>query len=627
MNLSEKQRRVVESTEKYMCVIAGAGSGKTRTLTERIKRLISENKRGERVLAITFSNKAAAELKERLLQSYSQAELNELVFVGTIHNFCMEIVSQRASAIELPSDLHIFESFSDRFEIFKMALANIPQLKSKCSRANGELDEKKIRDIFDKFSSAKRNLKFPSDYHEHPLTQRLYQDYNDLMLSQNAIDFDDILLYAYKIIVEQPTIARIYHRIYKHICVDEAQDLNRAQYSVIKSIAGEEASLLMVGDPNQSIYGFNGSSPKYMQESFFSDFSVKQYELDENYRSSQKVIKAAQKIEPTFEMKGILPIVGEVDIQSFQNEKDEAVWIAEKIDLLLTHGHHDIEEIKCTPEQCAVLARNRYTFNVLEDVFKESGVEYNLRVSANKEMLSESLFFRVFDLGLRLIMNSRDVLHFEEMKSILGLQVVECESFEELRNSQEFKDAFEENGSEVLNSAWDSLQMSNQNFKFDKTLEILCTYCKPETCGLSENELALLYNDYLAWKERWDFYVKKSSIENRGLASMMREIALGTTNVSQESGITLSTVHMSKGLEFDVVFILGLNEGVFPDYRSLDDATQLAEEQHNMFVAITRAKRLCYMSYPEQRNMPWGSPKLQKPSRYVEQLLPLLDER
>ena len=140
MNLSYKQRQIVDSTDKYMYVVAGAGSGKTRTLTERIIKLLSESKRGERVLAITFSNKAANELKERLLHSYTSDQLNDLVYVGTIHNFCMEIVLQRGSSIGLPNDLHIFESFEDRFEIFKNALDNVPQMKVKYQTAEGKID-------------------------------------------------------------------------------------------------------------------------------------------------------------------------------------------------------------------------------------------------------------------------------------------------------------------------------------------------------------------------------------------------------------------------------------------------------------------------------------------------------
>ena len=621
MKLSQKQNQVVESSEKYICVIAGAGSGKTRTLTERIKKLISVNKRGERVLAITFSNRAADELKERLLISFSLNQLNELAYVGTVHNFCMDIVSQRASSIGLPDDLHIFESFEDRFKIFMMAMSGIPYIQKKYTNGNGKLDNEKVRKLFERFVRAKRKLRFPTDYPEHPLAQRLYQDYNDLMLSHNAIDFDDILLYSYKILVEKPSISRIYHRIYKHVCVDEAQDLNKAQYSVIKAIAGDSASLLMVGDPSQSIYGFIGSSPKYMCKWFVRDYKSVTYELNENYRSSKKVIEAARIIEPTFEMEGIIPIIGEVAIHSFDDEYEEATWVANKVQFLIKNGHADIEDFLCTPEQFIVLARNRYVFKALEKKFAEQGVEYNLRTTANRETLSESSLFKVFDLGLRLLMNPMDVLHFEEIKRMLGNGHFSQVDFNSFRLCHEFQSAMGIQEAKLLNRAWDSIHDSPQSFRFDKTLEIFSAFCSPSDNQAEENELALIYNDFLSWRRRWDLYTRNSSLEDRSLSHLMRDIALGKANASNERGVTLSTVHMSKGLEYDIVFIIGLNQGVFPDYRALNDEAQLAEEQHNMFVSITRSKRLCFLTYPKSRQMPWGSIKAQASSQYIKKLI------
>lgn len=620
MSLSPKQLQIVESVDNYMYVIAGAGSGKTRTLTERIIRLLSKSKRGERVLAITFSNKAANELKERLLDFYTQDELNDLVYVGTVHNFCMEIVSQRGSSIGLPDDLHIFESFEDRFEIFKQALDNIPQMRAKYQTPEGKINSKGIRELFELLSKAKRNFKFPADYALKPLSQRLYQEYNALMLSQNAIDFDDILLNAYRIMAEKPTIARIYQRIYKHICVDEAQDLNKAQYSVIKAIAGDTASVLMVGDPNQAIYGFNGSSSRYMCVDFPKDYHAKKYELVENFRSSQAVINAAKIIEPSFEMKSHLPIHGEMEIHIFDDEISEATWISEKIEDLIRDGHPDIEDTMILPQQCAVLARNRYVFKTLLSLLEEQQKEFNLRISANRGISSESVFFKLFDLGLRVIMNENDILHLSDMLSLLGRTTKPIASFDDLRSSEGLKRSIGDNGAKVINSAWNSMQTSKKSFKFNKTLEILLSYCESEDNFPDDNERLLVFNDYLCWRERWDTYVKNSSIEDRSLAHMMRSIALGITNISKESGLTLSTVHMSKGLEFDVVFIMGLNEGVFPDYRALNDVIQLNEEQHNMFVSITRSKRLCYLTCPKSRIMPWGSSRDQVPSRYITQL-------
>ena len=621
MNLSTKQLQIVEAADKYIYVIAGAGSGKTRTLTERIVRTLSQSKRGERVLAITFSNKAANELRERLLQSYTESQLNDLVYVGTVHNFCMEIVLQRGSAIGLPEDLHIFESVEDRFEIFRTALDNVPQMKAKYLNQEGKVNSKGIRELFDLLSKAKRDFKFPSDYSEKPLSQRLYQEYNDLMLAQNAIDFDDILLYAYRILAEKPSIARIYQRMYKHICVDEAQDLNKAQYSVIKTIAGEATAILMVGDPNQAIYGFNGSSSCYMCKDFPNDYGAKKYELIDNYRSSHEVIEAAKKIEPSFAMEGQLPIQGELASFVFEDEQAEAIWISQKIDELLQNGHPDVDGGKILPDQCAILARNRYVFSALTKLFDEQNREYNIRVSANQGLFSESVFFKLFDLGLRIIMNKCDILHLSEMINLMGATSNTIKTYDELKESPLLINLFGKNGAAAINLAWDIIQSSNRQFKFDKALEILGTYCESSIHFSDDNERSLVYNDYLAWKERWVKYVRASSIEDRTITHMMRSIALGITNVSNETGITLSTVHMSKGLEFDVVFIMGLNEGVFPDYRALNDSKQLDEEQHNMFVSITRSKRLCYLSYPLVRVMPWGDSRAQKPSRYLVQIM------
>ena len=620
MNLSLKQREIVEADGKYIYVVASAGSGKTRTLIERITRLLSVAKRGEKVLALTFSNKAAKELKDRLLQVYTQSQINELVYIGTIHNFCMEIVLQRGSSINLPKDLHIFEEFADRLEIFKSALEYVPQMKAKYQNGEGQLDAKKVQELFELFSKAKRDFKFPEDYVLKPLSQRLYQEFNSLMLSQNAIDFDDILLYAYRIMIEKPAIASIYQRIYRHICVDEAQDLNRSQYAVIKAIAGESSGIFMVGDPNQAIYGFNGSSSRYMCIDFPSDYNARKYELVENYRSSQAIIRAAKSIEPSFDMKGQLPIKGDIEIKICKDEASEAAWISERIDELLSNGHPDIEGSRVLPQQFAVLARNRYVFSALTKRFEEQHKEYNLRASSNNGLLSESLFFKLFDLSLRVIMNARDLLHLSEMRNLLECENEEISSLEDIMSSKCLSRTIGCSGAEVINAVLDNIQKQESSFRFDKALDILKSYCNDEDNFSDYNERSMVYNDYLLWCERWLEYVRSSSVEERSLMHMMRSIALGVTNISKEAGITLSTVHMSKGLEFDIVFIMGLTEGVFPDYRSLNNEAQLNEEQHNMFVSITRSKRLCYLSYAEERVMPWGSLKVQKPSRYVDQL-------
>jgi DNA helicase-2/ATP-dependent DNA helicase PcrA len=617
MNLSKKQQEIVSCHDQYCYVVAGAGSGKTRTLTEYIRRLLSENKRGEKVLAVTFSNKAANELEERLLQSYTKYELQERVYVGTIHNFCMELVLQRGTTIGLSSDLHIFETYEDRLAIFMEALDYVPQMKEKCIKSNGSFDSTKVRSYFDSLSKAKRNFKFPADYTARPQSQLLYQEYNNRMLAQNAIDFDDILLFAYRILSEKEAVARIYQRIYKNICVDEAQDLNRSQYEVIKAIAGTSANIFMVGDPNQAIYGFNGSSPKFMMSKFPKEYEATKFELLENFRSARTIIDAAKKIEPSFNMNGQLPIIGELLISTFPNEEEEAKWIIEKLKTLLQNGHPDIEGNGIDLAQCAVLARNRYVFSKLEELLKTQGIDYYLRTSSSQGVSSESTMFKVFDLSLRLIINPKDALHLSEIQKLLADVSNTIISFEDLCQSVFLERSLGKSATEVLMLVWSLLVKQQTKFGFDKVLSILEQYCNSQSNFNNDEERLLATKDNEAWKDRWKTYSKNSSIEDRSLSHMMRSIALGVTSISQEHGLTLSTVHMSKGLEFDVVFIMGLNEGTFPDYRALQDNDQLGEERHNMFVSITRSRRLCYLTGSLEKLMPWGGIKKQKPSQYL----------
>lgn len=619
MNLSISQKEIVESSDKYCYVIAGAGSGKTRTLTEKIKWIVSSNSNGTKVLAITFSNKAAKELKDRLLVDFDQSQLGELIYVGTIHNFCMDLVLQRGSTIGLSSELTIFDSFEDRFTVFLEALEYVPQIKAKYIE-NGVLNEAKARELFTTFCKAKRNLKLPSDYESLPSHKQLYLSYNEIMLAQNAIDFDDILIYAYKILSDNPNIARIYQRIYRHIFVDEAQDLNKSQYELVKVLAGDQSNLFFVGDPNQAIYGFNGSSSRYMCEDFPAEYNAKKYVLIENFRSSKKIIEAAKIIEPTFSIEGQLPIVGCFEIVELNDDIAEADWIVEKIENLIQNGHPDIDGNQVKLDDIAVIGRNKYVFGELQNALNNKNIEFHLRVSKDEGLSSESKVFKIFDKSLLLLVNSKDILHFNELLSIVNLPNSGIKSFHDLRIDNGFDDVLGKNTSEFLRNIWNQLDDKLSSFRFDKALNLMQEYCEEASNFLDENEKLLAYSDYINWVDRWNNYVKSSTVEERSLANFLRQIALGVTNVQKLTDLTLSTVHMTKGLEFNVVFIIGVNEGIFPDRRALENPHDLQEERHNMFVSITRSKRLCFMTYPLQKHTPWGV-KRQTPSRFVKELI------
>jgi len=621
--LSTAQQAVVDFSGKNLLVIAGAGSGKTRVLTERIKKLTLNLKKGEKILAITFSNKATEELKDRLISSLGKQKLDEYTYIGTIHSFCLDIVTSRGSVIGLPDELHICESYNDRLHIFKEAIESIPSFKTEYLSEDAKENQKIIKNFLDDLSTAKRNLKFADDYTDNPLIQTLFDEYDNMLLQQGVIDFDDILRYTYQILTERDSIARLYRKVYKYICIDEAQDLNKAQYEVIKALAGDQIGITMVGDPNQSIYGFSGASNEYINNIFVKDFNANRIQLFENFRSSQLVIEAAHKIEKSFEVYGTYKYQGEFEIHEFQDEHLEAEYIVSKIISLLENGHPDVENQSITLEQIAIIARNRYVFSQVKDLLKLNNLDYTLKVSTKGSFSSESDFMKAFELGIRLLVNNRDKIHFIELAKLIDSKI-KHNSFEELRQDTNIS-VYWQSLMTALNNAWNLLLKNEKEIKFHTALKVLRNFIDLPETQIDEHEKILISEDIKAWEMNWNSYIKNSASGERSLGNFVRTVSLGSAQVSSDRGVVLTTVHMSKGLEYDVVFIMGLNEGVFPDYRAVHayngsrDTKQIIEERHNMFVAVTRSKRLCYLTYPLVKNTPWGT-KRQTPSRFVLEL-------
>jgi len=248
----------------------------------------------------------------------------------------------------------------------------------------------------------------------------VYREYNELLASQGAIDFDDILLLAHRTLTERPQVARLYNRTYRYICVDEAQDLNEAQYVLIRILAADNGNVLMVGDPNQAIYGFNGSDSRFMLEHFPSDFRVQKYEMRENYRSTKAVIRGANTLFPESMDELRAPLAGLCEVWGLETEEDEAIWIVDKIEELLAMRRHPEIEGDISLNRMAILARNRYVFIPLEEELGERQIAHYLRRTGSVWEM-ESDIGRVFDLGLRILVNPMDRLHKGRLCEILGI--------------------------------------------------------------------------------------------------------------------------------------------------------------------------------------------------------------
>ncbi|MEK7744732.1 MAG: UvrD-helicase domain-containing protein [Elusimicrobiota bacterium] len=297
INLSPKQQEIVDFGQGVILVKASAGSGKTRVLTERIKRLLDTTKR--KILAITFTNKAGEEMKERL---GNLADIKNRLFIGTFHGFCQQVLENHGQLIGFTNIPHIFEDESDRLELIEQAIEKTPSYYSEYVKQNPKQQRDFRYRALNFISEVKRKLLSGDELlkeSDDADIVLLYTTYQDILDSQNAIDFDDLISLTYNLFIANPKIAALYRRTYEYICIDEAQDLNYAQYQLLRSVTiGEHRNVMMVGDPNQSIFAFNGSSSEYMTKMFVEDYQPEIIELKENYRSSKSVLQAAQKIIP-----------------------------------------------------------------------------------------------------------------------------------------------------------------------------------------------------------------------------------------------------------------------------------------------------------------------------------------
>lgn len=612
MKLSQKQQQIVNHKDGALLVEAGPGSGKTRVLIERIKSLLTSTKRGK-VLALTFSNLAADEMKDRLAEDHFFEDQIERATVGTIHSFCLDLVQSRGNLIGLNSDMVLFENEEDRRAVLKDVFMENSQLKD--FLAQYEDKSQIMQRILQLITEQKKNFVLPDDCAVNAPFPLIYSEYNQKLLDQNAMDFDDILFFAYRILTENPSVVRMYNSLYRYICIDEAQDLNFAQYQVVKALCGEDfCNVMMVGDANQSIYGFNGSDSEFMTKYFVADFSPVVYKLNENYRSAKRIVEFANRLEHYDSVTNYV-YDGELAAIRLADEENEAKYIADKVEQLIQDGHPDVEG-SITADRIAVIARNRYVFSLLEQELSSRSIPFFFKKNSTG-IENESDYMRVFDLAIRILINKKDYVHLSQLKKIIGSSKIE--ELRELSGMSVLQEVLMHTAYENMLPALEYLEKETLNF--GKALSLLDNLLS----DFDDDERYLVSMDIQQWRKHWNKYCMLVPKENRTLTSFRNQISLGKTKeIEVNSGISLLTAHMSKGLQFDVVFIMGLCEGTFPDYRAIKGGnTQLSQEMNNMYVAVTRAKRLCYMTYPAKKRMPWGDIKSQMPSRYIRDIVSL----
>ncbi len=642
INLSKEQRKIVEQDlNKSIQVLASAGTGKTRVLTERVRYILNHTKKSG-IIALTFTNKSAEEMKKRLETSDSAVDR---CWIATIHSVAQRIVEQYGHTIGLPSDLNIYDRDQDRKTILLQSIANNGFSVENLMQNNSSFDNKKnrtqtIQKYMEQFSQIKRNLmthtEIKKKYGDGFL--HIFKNYHEELKNSGGIDFDDILVYAHRILIEQPNCARIYGIKYRYIFVDEAQDLNKAQYELIKAFSGYKIQIaMMAGDPDQMIYGFNGSSKKYLCQTFIQDFDPLTFKLKKNYRSSKTVVRLANRLKPASQLESDFALDGKYKIQDFDNERLEAEWIVKEIKSILLNTKHSDIEGPVSLNNIVVIARTRFVFQELEKVLKKAKINYSFKKS--KPLLEPASHIgKILDLSIRLKLNPRDWISGKKLYELLKINFPDIwpnesglvilikhlgatsipfvDLIKTTLKSIESLDVENPNMLKLFNKINDNIQkevnlLKNNHFATKSTTG--------KKCESLLQELENFKKELDEFKKYWRLFRLKNS--EASLMAFKNSLALGELisidPVSiNEPVLTLSTVHTMKGLEKDIVFLMGMCEGVFPDYRARSPHEK-EEEKNNAFVAVTRSRRWIYITYPKNRKMPWGDIKQQQESRFV----------
>lgn len=621
-NLNEEQQKAVLKVDGPILILAGAGSGKTRVLTTKIAYLIEDiGVSPYNILAITFTNKAAKEMNDRL---YSMiGDVSKKIQVSTFHSFGLKILRENCETLGYQSNFVIMDS-EDSLSVIKRILKEY------------NLDPKQYNPhaIRNKISSCKNELMMPNDYEKYAISEyeqvvlKVYRRYQETLFKNNSIDFDDLLILPIKLFREHPSILQRYQEHFQYVLIDEYQDTNEAQYILTKMISAKYKNICCVGDNDQSIYSFRGANYRNILN-FEKDYSnATVIKLEQNYRSTSNILDAANDViknNRERKDKNLWSTKGEGDkISYFRafNERDEAFYVVREVKKLLNKGI-DYKEI-------AVLYRTNAQSRNLEEEFLKENLPY--RVVGSFYFYSRK---EIKDLiaYLRLIHNENDNVSLLRVintpKRGIGLKTIDNLTIK----------------ADALGTSIYNVIDSGKELEFKKMIERLKELSKDLTLtelvdkvldvtGLRkeyEEEKTLEADIRIENLEEFKS-ITKTFEEKEGLVSLedfLLEISL-VSDVNEykddKNRISLMTVHSVKGLEFDYVFVVGLEEGIFPHMNSLMDSAELEEERRLCYVAITRAREKLYLVNARTRTI-YGKESSNPASRFVGEINDKLIEK
>ncbi len=625
--LNDKQYEAVINTQGPCLVIAGAGSGKTKVLTHKIAYLIGE--KGVKpwdILAITFTNKAANEMKERISNLVGDAAKD--IWMGTFHSICVRILRRFIDRIGFDSSFIIFDT-TDQRTLIKSCLKDLA------------IDDKLFTDrsVLSEISNAKNEMLEPEQYtarangdFRKEKIATVYERYQKRLRENNAIDFDDIINYTIKIIMENPDVLEYYTKKFQYVLVDEYQDTNKAQFTLITLFASKNGNITVVGDNDQGIYSFRGADISNILN-FERDFpGTKIIKLEQNYRCTQNILKAANHVIKNNEVKykkelwtqndeGHLPRVYQAD-----NEYDEGAYIVEQIEHLKREEYYKYSDF-------TILYRMNTQSRAIEDILRRENIPYKiiggLKFYERKEIKDIIAYLRLIqnnadNLSLKRIINEpKRGIGKTSLDKIEQLAITnETSMYEIIKRADEYAlNRVYLNSREFINII-EELKDKKEKLSISELIKI--TLKKSGYTKALEQENSIEAENRIANLE--EFLTVAIEFEEQFAENSLSEFLEGITLSSdldnmeeKQESVTLMTLHSAKGLEFPVVFLVGMEEGIFPGHQSMMEPKELEEERRLCYVGITRAKENLFLTCSKQRTI-FGSTSYNPISRFLQEI-------
>ena len=639
-SLNEAQRQAVLQMDGPMIIIAGAGSGKTRVLTYRIAHLMQQNVDPFNILSLTFTNKAAREMKERIASVVGTSEAKNL-WMGTFHSVFARILRSEADKLGFPSNFTIYDSQD-----------SVRLIGSIIKEMGLDKERYKAKQILNRISSFKNSLITVRAYYNNadlqeadlhasrPKVGEIYKEYVDRCFKAGAMDFDDLLLRTNELLARFPESLAKYQNRFKYIMVDEYQDTNHSQYLIVKALADRFQNICVVGDDSQSIYSFRGANIQNIL-SFQKDYpEVKTFKLEQNYRSTSTIVNAANSVIAKNKTKLDKEVwtsndAGEsIQVMRTISDGEEGRFVAQSI--WENKMNHQLKN-----DQFAILYRTNSQSRAMEDALRKKGIEYKIYGGISfyqRKEIKDILSY------LRILINPNDE---EALKRIInyparGIGATTIDKLTIAANHYK-KSIFDvlkyidkidlklnggtKNKLQNFMNMMLRLQIESQTKNAFEIAEIVVKQTQlikdlekdgtPEAVSKVENVQELLNGIK-------DFITDKiEQGEDASLTSFLEDVALATDFDSKKEDdkptISLMTIHQSKGLEYSHVYLVGLEENLFPSAMSMNTRSELEEERRLFYVALTRAENVAYLTYAQTRYR-WGKLVDAEPSRFLEEI-------